>query len=111
MFIPIGNENSTVRRLPWVTFIVMALNVLIYYVTLPGQAESMKQVMSAAVEFQKFLGSNEQLLADEEVRSKLIAEGLIRKEEADFLKEQFRRSPRLSEYNLWLRSPEVKELR
>ena len=39
MFIPIGNENSTVRRLPWVTFIIMALNVLIYYVTLPGQAE------------------------------------------------------------------------
>ena len=36
MFIPIGNENSTVRRLPWITFGIMALNVLIYYVTLPG---------------------------------------------------------------------------
>jgi len=34
-FIPIGNENSTVRRVPWVTFSIMAVCVVIYYVTLP----------------------------------------------------------------------------
>ena len=37
-FIPIGNENSTVRRLPWVTFGIMGFCVFIYYATLPAQA-------------------------------------------------------------------------
>ena len=35
-FIPIGNENSTVRRIPLVTFSIMVLCVLVYFVTLPG---------------------------------------------------------------------------
>jgi membrane associated rhomboid family serine protease/outer membrane protein assembly factor BamD (BamD/ComL family) len=112
MFIPIGNENSTVRRLPWVTFIIMALNVLIYYVTLPGQVSSMKEITSAAAELGKFLETNEPLLADEEVRNKLIAEGLIRKEQVEFLKEQLKMNPALqSDYDSWLRSSEAKELR
>ncbi len=112
MFIPIGNENSTVRRLPWITFIIMGLNVFIYYVTLPGQAESTKQVISAATELQQFLQRNEQLLADENVRNKLVAEGLVTKEQVDLVKEQFKSNPSLqSEYDLWLRSSEANQLR
>src|ERR1044072_5944022 len=112
MFIPIGNENSTVRRLPWVTFTIMALNVLIYYVTLPGQAASAKEVMTAATELSSFLEKNEGLMADDEVRNKLVAEGLINKEQVEFLKEQLKNNPSLqSEYDSWLRSSQVKELR
>ncbi len=112
MFIPIGNENSTVRRLPWVTFIIMALNVFVYYVTLPGQASSVKEITSAAAELGKFLETNQQLLADDEVRNKLIAEGLVRKEQSEFLKEQLKMNPALqSDYESWLRSSEARDLR
>ncbi|HST21257.1 MAG TPA: rhomboid family intramembrane serine protease [Blastocatellia bacterium] len=112
MFIPIGNENSTVRRLPWVTFAIMALNVLIYYVTMPGQVSSMKEITSAATELAQFLERNEQLLADDNVRNKLVAEGLATKEQVDLVKEQFKSNPGLqSEYDLWLRSSEANQLR
>jgi membrane associated rhomboid family serine protease/outer membrane protein assembly factor BamD (BamD/ComL family) len=106
MFIPIGNENSTVRRLPWVTFAIMALNVLIYYVTLPGQASSMQKITSAGTELGQFLESNEPLLADDDIRNKLVSEGLLTKEQADLIKETVKRDPEIQkEYDLWLRGP------
>lgn len=112
MFIPIGNENSTVRRLPWVTFAIMALNVLIYYVTLPGQVASMKEIMTAGSELESFLMSNEGLLADDDIRNKLVAEGLVRKDQADSFKDQMKKNPGLqSEYDSWLRSAHVTELK
>lgn len=112
MFIPIGNENSTVRRLPWVTFAIMGLNVFIYYVTLPGEAATTKQIISASSELEKFLSANEQLLADEEVRNKLLAEGLIRKDQSDSIKDQFKKNPELQkEYDSWLRGSEATNLR
>lgn len=112
LFIPIGNENSTVRRLPWVTFGIMALNVLVYYVTLPGQVATTKQITTAAVELEKFLKNNELLMADDGVRNKLVEEGLIRKEQADSVKEQIKKDPGLqNEYDTWLRGTEARDLR
>ena len=53
-FIPIGNENSTVRRLPWITFSIIALNVVIFYVTFPvvaGQQDEMMKIGDAMEQF------------------------------------------------------------
>ena len=37
MIIPIGHEHETVRRLPWVSIVVIALNTLVFlFVALPG---------------------------------------------------------------------------
>src|ERR1044071_7090276 len=112
MFIPIGNENSTVRRVPWITFIIMGLNVFIYYVTLPGQAASLKEVMAAASELEKFMASNSEIMADDDIRNKLLSEGLISKEQADDIKDTFKREPELQrDYEAWLRGPEAQRQR
>jgi membrane associated rhomboid family serine protease len=111
-FIPIGNENSTVRRLPWVTFAIMGLCVLIYYGTLPSQAGSMKEVVQSYGDLEKFLNQNEALAADDEVRNKLVEYGLMSKEEAEMIKDQLKKHPETaSEYESWLRTPEAKQLR
>jgi membrane associated rhomboid family serine protease len=111
-FIPIGNENSTVRRLPWVTFTIMALCVLIYFGTLPAQAGNMKEVVQSYGELQKFLEQNEALMADEEVRNKLVKHGLIPQSGADQIKEQLKKNPEMArEYENWLNTAEVAKLR
>ncbi|MEN3334656.1 MAG: hypothetical protein V7641_4021, partial [Blastocatellia bacterium] len=111
-FIPIGNENSTVRRLPWVTFGIMTLCVLIYYGTLPAQAGSMKEVVQSYGDLQKFLDQNEALAADDDVRNKLVQHGLMAKEEAEMIKDQLKKNPELaSQYETWLRTAEARELR
>ena len=111
-FIPIGNENSTVRRLPWVTFAIMGLCVFIYYASLPAQAGSMKEVIQSSSDLQKFLAQNEALAADDDVRNKLVQHGLMTKEEAETIKEQLKKNPELaSQYESWLRTTEVTQLR
>ncbi|HJQ22719.1 MAG TPA: rhomboid family intramembrane serine protease [Blastocatellia bacterium] len=111
-FIPIGNENSTVRRIPWVTFTIMGLCVLTYFGTLPGQAGSMKEVVESYGELEKFLNQNEALLADEDVRNKLVQHGLIPKEGAEQIKEQLRKNPEMArEYESWLVTAEALRLR
>src|SRR5918912_1486998 len=62
-FIPIGNENSTVRRLPWVTFTIMGLCVLIYFASLPEQAS----------EYEAWLRTAEARQLREEFNKKLMA--------------------------------------
>src|SRR5436853_3810520 len=111
-FIPIGNENSTVRRLPWVTFGIMGFCVFIYYATLPAQAGSMKEVIQSGSELHRFLEQNEALMADDEVRNKLVQYGLQSKDEAEMIKDQMKRHPETaSEYEAWLRTAEAAQLR
>ncbi|HKP11259.1 MAG TPA: rhomboid family intramembrane serine protease, partial [Blastocatellia bacterium] len=102
----------TVRRLPWVTFSIMGLCVLIYFGTLPAQAGSMKDVVQSYGELTKFLDQNEALAADDDVRDKLIQHGLMTKEEAEIIKDSLKRRPDLaSQYETWLRTPEATQLR
>jgi membrane associated rhomboid family serine protease len=111
-FIPIGNENSTVRRLPWVTFGIMGLCVLTYFVTLPGQAGTMKEVVESYGDLEKFLKQNEALLADDDVRHKLVQYSLLPKQGADQIKEQLRQNPEMArEYESWLRTAGAMRLR
>lgn len=43
MLIPIGQEDSSVRRLPWVTFGIMIVCLLVFVLTLPATKDSQKQ--------------------------------------------------------------------
>ncbi|HSB10298.1 MAG TPA: rhomboid family intramembrane serine protease [Blastocatellia bacterium] len=111
-FIPIGNEKSTVRRLPWVTFSIMAINVVVFYVTLPVVAGQMEELSRAGAQMDLFLKQNQELLADESVRQKLTDVGVMSKLEADEIAAQMKRSPEIeAEYNEWLRTSEAKKLR
>jgi membrane associated rhomboid family serine protease len=111
-FIPIGNENSTVRRLPWVTFTIMGLCVLIYYGTMPSQATNLKDVVKSFGELTTFLEQNKALAADDDVRNKLVEYGLMSKDDADMIKEEIKRHPdTASEYDAWLRTAEARQLR
>ena len=70
-FIPIGTENSTVRRLPWVTFSIMAANVIIFYVTLPIIGIQLEELANHAGKLQTFMTSNPEMVADQDVRKTL----------------------------------------
>jgi membrane associated rhomboid family serine protease len=111
-FIPIGNENSTVRRLPWVTFSIMAVNVVIYYVTLPVVGGQQDQLMKLGTRLEQFVQQHQELLADETVRKKLTEIGLMSKAESEEIAEQMTKSPTIeSDYKEWLRGVEAQNLR
>ena len=111
-FIPIGNENSTVRRLPWVTFSIMALNVVIYYVTLPVVGGQQDELMKLGTRMEKFVQQHQELLADENVRKKLSEIGFISKAEAEAIEEHLKKSPELEgKYKEWFRGIEAQKLR
>lgn len=111
-FIPIGNENSTVRRLPWVTFSIMAANVIIFYVTLPIIGGQMEEMVNHGNKLESFLSGHPELAADETVRKKLIEAGMMTKAEAEGIEEQIKADPETeSEYASWLRSGEAAKLR
>ncbi|MFY9554922.1 MAG: rhomboid family intramembrane serine protease, partial [Blastocatellia bacterium] len=111
-FIPIGNENSTVRRLPWITFSIMAINVVIFYVTLPVVAGQLEEMSKIGTRMERFIQQHQELLADANVRHKLADAGIISKFEADAIEEQLKKSPEISgQYREWLDTLEAQKLR
>jgi membrane associated rhomboid family serine protease len=104
-FIPIGNENSTVRRLPWITFGIIALNVLIYYVTLPGNVSQQREIMKEGARLEECLKQEPRLLADEAVRKNLIQIGIFSKHDAEEIERQVKANSRDSnQLTSWLSS-------
>jgi membrane associated rhomboid family serine protease len=111
-FIPIGNENSTVRRLPWVTFSIMAINVVIYYITLPVVGGQQDQLAKLGMRLEQFVQQHQELLADEPTRKKLTEIGLMSKAESEEIAEHMKKSPQLeADYKEWLRSLDAQNLR
>jgi membrane associated rhomboid family serine protease len=112
-FIPIGTENSTVRRLPVITFAIMALNVLVYYGTLPAVAGQLKEIIDSGTQLEQFVMQHqEQLLADKDVRKELIGIGLISKSQSDFIEEQMKRDPDAArDYEFWFKGSGGAEMR
>jgi membrane associated rhomboid family serine protease len=111
-FIPIGNENSTVRRLPWITFAIMAANVMVFFGTLPVIAGETKGLVAKATEFDLFVTQHEELKADKDIRRKLLEVGGMSKPEAELIEDQLKKDQNLrAEYDEWLRSSEAQELR
>src|ERR1043165_2109748 len=102
-FIPIGNENSTVRRLPWVTFSIMAVNVIIFYVTLPVVGAQQSELQKIGTRMEQYVQQHPELLADDGVRKKLTEVGMVSKGEAEAIEEQLQKSPELAaQYKEWL---------
>jgi membrane associated rhomboid family serine protease len=111
-FIPIGNENSTVRRLPWITFSIIALNAVIFFVTLPVVAGEQERITKLATRVEQFMEQHQEMLADESVRAKLADAGMISKRQSEAFAEQLGKSPDIqSEYDEWLRSEQAQTLR
>jgi len=54
MFIPIGHDQDTVRRLPWVTFTLMGLCLLVYLVTFPSIGSNEKERLQALDEIGRY---------------------------------------------------------
>ncbi len=44
MIIPIGHEKTSVRRLPWVTFSIIAVCVVVFILGLPGELRQQVEV-------------------------------------------------------------------
>ncbi len=110
--IPIGNERSTVRRLPWVTFGIMAACVVIYYVTLPSTVDQEQRLMKARDHIAEYLDQNQHMLADEKIREKLEEVGLFSKDDSESYEKQLNADPDLkSQYDSWLRGAEATKLR
>ena len=110
-FIPIGNENSTVRRVPWVTFSIMAICVVVYYVTLPVVASQEGELTKLGTRMEQFVQQHQELLADEKVRKKLTEIGAISKADADGIAQQLKKSPEIeARYKEWLSGIEAERL-
>jgi membrane associated rhomboid family serine protease len=111
-FLPIGNENSTVRRLPWVTFSIMAVNVIVFYVTLPVVGSQLDELEKLGIRIEQFVVKHPELLADENIREKLSEIGMMSKGDGDAVAEQLKSSPELdAQYREWLRGIEAETYR
>ncbi|HMG34735.1 MAG TPA: rhomboid family intramembrane serine protease [Blastocatellia bacterium] len=111
-FIAIGNEQTTVRRLPWITFSIIVLNVLIYFVTFPMVATDAENISKAGAAVQRFLEQNPQLLADDSVREQLIEAGIMTQQEGEMIERQVKRtSDTEAEYKFWLGTADATKLK
>jgi membrane associated rhomboid family serine protease len=87
-FIPIGNEKSTVRRLPWVTFTLIGVNVLIFYLTLPAVGKQLQELEKAQTSLGEHLMRHPELFFDEKTRDKFVDAGLLSEALAKKLEEE-----------------------
>jgi membrane associated rhomboid family serine protease len=111
-FIPIGNERSTVRRLPVVTFSIMAVNVIIFSITFPIVAGEMEDLSKLGTELERHLKQHPELLVDDRVRTRLTELGVMHQLESDAIADQLKASPALAtKYKEWLRTREGEKLR
>ncbi len=112
IFLPIGNEQSTVRRVPIITFTLMALNVVVYFVTMPGLVDQNRQIVSSAEKVLLFLQAHPKLLADEAIRNKLLDAGFSDSDGIEALCVELGVNTKPdSNQELWLRSAEATQLR
>jgi len=59
--LPVGVEKGTVRRLPWVTFGIMALCFMIHLVFSGGEREQVRRILDARRELSQFFYANPQV--------------------------------------------------
>src|SRR5215470_19707043 len=108
IFLPIGNDNSTVRRIPWVTFGIMAVNVVVFFLTLPMVALQFGEIEKTGSNLQRFIQTHPEIMVDPAVRSRLIGIGVLSQAEEEEIENQLKQNPSLrTDYDLWLRSSEA----
>src|SRR5262245_51082417 len=112
IFVPIGNDNSTVRRIPWVTFSIMAINVVVFFLTFPIVAGQRADLEKTRLNLQRFIQTHPELMGDAGVRTRLTGMGVLTNEEAEEIENQLKQNASLrSDHDLWLRSSEADQLR
>lgn len=110
-FVPLGNERSTVRRLPLITFSILAANTLIYFISLPVTVQQDKAREKAAKQIKVFIDDNREILADEGIRQHLKETGLFRKE-IDSIEQKLKTDTAKEEdYKRWLKGATATQLR
>lgn len=67
MIIPIGHESNTVRRLPWVTFILMASCLIAYFMVSRAMNRQVKELKNTAQELFRYYFEHPYLKIDPEV--------------------------------------------
>ena len=72
MIIPLGHEGQTVRRLPWVTFALVALNVILFLTVGRGAQKADVRAMVAFDEAAGFWVAHPYLELDDVVRQELM---------------------------------------
>lgn len=90
MLIPIGHESSTVRRLPWITFIIMASCFIIHILVTVDLNTREKDLESAAREFLQYYVEHPYLELDPEALNLIFGERLTEQiqEQLDIIREQ-----------------------
>jgi membrane associated rhomboid family serine protease len=91
--VPLGNENSNVRRIPWITFSIIILNVLIYLGTLPVIAKQEEELLRKRTELLEYMEQNPSLLFDKSVRKKLVDEGIVPESQWEAFDTEINRAP------------------
>jgi membrane associated rhomboid family serine protease len=110
--IPIGNERSTVRRLPWVTFSIMAVNAVVYFATLPLVVAQDAAVTHARTSLMSFFEDYPEIANDKAMREQLLAEGFITQKFADDTEKSLRLDANASrEYELYFNSAGSERIR
>jgi membrane associated rhomboid family serine protease len=110
-FVPLGNERSTVRRLPLITFSILAANTIIYFVSLPVSVQQDKAREKAFKQIKLFLEDNREILADDQIRERLKETGLFRKE-IEALETRLKEDPAKEDsYKTWLKGATATQLR
>lgn len=108
-FLPLGNERSMVRRLPLITFGILAANTLIYFISLPITVQQDRNRERAFKQLKLFLEDNRDLLLDEKIRDELKTYGLFPKEIAKVEEQMKKRAE--EEYKGWLTSATATQLK
>jgi len=74
MLIPLGHEKTSVRRLPWVTFVAMGLCLIIFLFTHPGEQSRMERAFEDMGEAFEYFGEHPYLEMDPRLQDVLTQE-------------------------------------
>ena len=90
MLIPIGHESSTVRRLPWITFVIIAICLVVHILVTLDIDKREKDLENAAREFLGYYVEHPYLEIDPETLNLIFGERLTEQiqEQLDIIREE-----------------------
>ncbi len=97
MLIPIGHESSTVRRLPWITFFILASSFIIHILVTVDLKKREKDLENAAREFLGYYMEHPYLELDSEALNLIFGERLTEQiqEQLDIIRQEAQRDVHL----------------
>jgi membrane associated rhomboid family serine protease len=74
MLIPLGHEQTSVRRLPWVTFAIMGLCLVVFLLTFPGEKERLQRAFESLNEGWEYFQQHPYLEMDDRLLVQIVRE-------------------------------------